>query len=98
LFYQDRDVPSSPSHGNFFNGGAELDVQGALYVPSNNLDFAGGASAGDGCMQLFGKNVTITGDADIQGNCSTAGTRSVGRLTAKLGEQAMAFISHKGNL
>jgi Flp pilus assembly protein TadG len=86
LFYQDRDVSSSPSNSNSFNGGAELDLQGALYVPGNDLDFTGGATAGDGCMQLIGQTVNIGGDAGVQGNCGSAGTRSVGRLTAKLGE------------
>ena len=86
LFYQDRAGDTRNNNSNTFNGGAEVDLQGALYFPSNDVDFAGGATAGSGCMQLIGLTVNIGGSAGVQGNCDTAGTRSVGRLVAKLGE------------
>ena len=86
LFYQDRAGETKNNNSNTFNGGAEVDLQGALYFPSNDLDFSGGATAGSGCMQLIGLTVNVGGSAGVQGNCDTAGTRAVGRLTAKLGE------------
>ena len=85
LFYQDRDVPGQ-NKNNFIAGGAELDFEGALYFPSEDLDFAGGSKLADGCVQLIGATVKITGDTGIQGNCGNTGTRSVGRLRASLGE------------
>jgi hypothetical protein len=86
LFYQDRNVSSNASKSNLIAGGSELDLAGALYFPSQSLKFAGGSSLGDGCTQLIAQKVTITGDTGVQGSCSDAGTRSVGRLKAKLGE------------
>ena len=86
LFYQDRDVSTNPSKNNVIAGGAELDFEGALYFPSQDLDFAGGSELADGCVQLIGAKVKITGNTGIQGNCDNTGTRSVGRLRASLGE------------
>ena len=86
LFFQDRGVSSNPSKSNLFAGGSELDLAGALYFPNQDLDFTGGSELGDGCTQLIGKKVSIGGDAGVQGNCDTTGTRSIGRLKAKLGE------------
>ena len=86
LFYQDRNVSSSSSKSNFFNGGAELDLEGALYFPEQALDFAGGADVGDGCTQLVAKTVSIAGEANLETNCNDAGTREIGRFKATLGE------------
>ena len=86
LFYQDRLAPSSGGLGNLFAGGAELDLEGALYFPSQELSFRGGAEAGDGCTQLIAKKVSIGGDTGLQTNCNDSGTRKVTGLKASLGE------------
>ena len=86
LFYQDRAGDTKSNKSNTFNGGAEVDLQGVLYFPSNDLDFSGGAEAGSGCMQLISLTVNIGGSAGVQGNCDNAGTRKGGRLKASLGE------------
>ena len=85
LFYQDRDV-TGQNKDNIITGGAELDFEGALYFPSEDLTFAGGSELADGCVQLIAATVKITGDTGVQGNCGNTGTRSVGRLRARLGE------------
>ena len=86
LFFQDRNVSSNPSKSNFFNGGAELDLEGALYFPEQSLAFSGGADVGDGCTQLVAKTVSIAGEANLETNCNDAGTREIGRFKATLGE------------
>ncbi|MCH7942184.1 MAG: Tad domain-containing protein [Proteobacteria bacterium] len=86
LFYQDRIAPNCTVNCNVFNGGSELDLEGALYFPSQDLSFSGGSSIGDGCTQLVASTVSIGGDAGLQTNCSDSGTRSIGRLRASLGE------------
>ncbi len=86
LFYQDRRVTANPSKNNKINGGSDLDLEGALYFPGGDLDFRGGSELADGCVQLIGQKVTISGDTGVQGNCDAAGTRSIGRLRAKLVE------------
>ena len=86
LFYQDRDANSCSVNCNLFAGGAEMDLQGALYFPSQNLSFRGGSQVGDGCTQLVAKTVTITGDTGVQTHCNSSGTQPIGRLRASLGE------------
>lgn len=86
LFYQDRIASNCTVNCNVFNGGSELDLEGALYFPSQDLSFSGGSSIGDGCTQLVASTVSIGGDAGLQTNCSDSGTRSIGRLRASLGE------------
>lgn len=86
LFFQDSKVSTNPSKKNLFAGGAELDLEGVLYFPSQSLEFQGGSDIGSGCTQLVAKKVTITGDAVLETNCNDSGTRAIGRLKATLGE------------
>ena len=87
LFYQDRNVDSGPTHRNVFSGGAELDLEGYIYTPSQETTFQGGSEAGSGCTRLIAKQVTITGDTGLQTNCPSAeDTPIIGKLVASLGE------------
>ena len=86
LFYQDRLAPPNKGLGNLFAGGAELDLQGVLYFPSQDLSFRGRVEAGDGCTLLFAKKVSIGGDTGLQTNCDNTGTRKLTGLNAALGE------------
>jgi hypothetical protein len=86
LFYQDRLAPPTTGLGNLFAGGAELDLEGVLYFPEQDLSFRGGVEAGDGCTQLIAKNVSIGGDTGLQTNCDDSGTRKVTGYKASLGE------------
>ena len=82
LFYQDRLVSNSSSNSNLFAGGTELNLEGAVYFPSQELNFTGGRDQGSGCTQLVAKQVSIGGDADLQTNCNSSGTRPITRLKA----------------
>ena len=66
LFYQDRLV--TPFRGptlivNFFQGGAAMDLKGAIYFPGQNITYTGGADSDDGCTQLITRGVIFSGTA-----------------------------------
>ena len=86
LFYQDRLVPESQSNSNLFAGGPELNLEGVVYFPSQELNFTGGSDQGSGCTHLIAQQVSIGGDAELQTNCDSSGTRPIKRLKASLGE------------
>ena len=76
LFYQD---PLAPTYfqekvkgqwvdapiKNKFLGGATIELKGALYFPSQKVQFTGGATAGDGCMQVIARTVDFLGNANV---------------------------------
>ncbi len=73
LFYQDDDAPTS-GNNNMINGGAMVDLTGALYFPNGDITFTGGAMmpSGASCMQLVAQNISITGDAYINTSCASS--------------------------
>ena len=87
LFYQDRNVSSGPTNNNLFTGGAELDLEGFLYFPSQDVSFKGGSEVGSRCTRLIGQKVTITGNTNLATNCPTSeDAHVIGKLVASLGE------------
>ncbi len=73
LFFQDPLAPISyPVKGNQteegknkFLGGTTIELKGALYFPSQRVQFTGGATAGDGCMQVIARTVDFMGNANV---------------------------------
>ncbi len=73
LFYQDPLAPISyPGKGkkivegkNKILGGSTIDLKGALYFPSQRVQFTGGAAAGNGCMQVIARTVDFMGNANF---------------------------------
>lgn len=77
LFYQD---PTAPRSGeNVFNGGAEMNLEGALYFPSQAVAFRGNSSAGSsaGCTQIVARMVGFTGTSNLGSNCTDTGTETI---------------------
>lgn len=84
LFFQDRNAPSAV---NKFNGGANLQLTGALYFPSQELQFTGGSEVGGAvCTHLVARKVNFGGNAVVKNNCATTGVRNLGRLKPVLVE------------
>ncbi|MBP2314988.1 pilus assembly protein TadG-related protein [Azospirillum soli] len=86
LFYQDRRAPVSGR--NVFNGTAEMSLQGAMYFPVQDIDWAGNnASAAAGCIQVVARTVTFTGTAALGADhCGDRGERPIRMGMTRLSE------------
>ncbi|MEJ1159331.1 TadE/TadG family type IV pilus assembly protein [Prosthecomicrobium sp. N25] len=82
--FADRNMPVGTTFK--FNGGSTQSIQGAIYVPTGKVDYAGGAGAGGGCTQLVADTITFSGNAQFELNCSGRGTRTIGGAGARLVE------------
>ena len=77
-FFQDRSAPASGSDS--FTGGATQNVTGAIYLPNQNVTFAGGTATGAKCTQLIASTLTFNGNATFNfgGDCAGVGIRGLG--------------------
>jgi hypothetical protein len=76
LFFQDDDAPSGGS--NVINGGATMNLTGALYFPSQSVDFNGNAASGAAsCTQIIARMVSFSGTSNIGGDCDDSGTADI---------------------
>jgi hypothetical protein len=82
VVFADRRVPAGTAYK--FNGGATQYFGGAVYVPTGDLEFAGGAGTSVSCTQLIGGTVTFTGNANLAINCSAYRTRPFGPAVVRL--------------
>lgn len=80
--YGDRNMPT----GTTFNltGGGTQNFGGAIYLPKANLSFSGGNGTSTSCTKIIADTVTFTGTSNLQVNCSTLGTATIGTQTAQL--------------
>ena len=69
-FFGDR-LDYGASH--VFNGTADSQITGAIYTPSGDISFQGDYSGQNGCMQLVGYTISVTGNANITTDCSDLG-------------------------
>jgi hypothetical protein len=82
-FYQDRNASSSED--NKFNGGSSMAIAGAMYFPRSLVKFNGGNQTGGGCTRIVAREVTFTGNADLENNCAALGLES-GSVSVRLVE------------
>jgi hypothetical protein len=69
LFYQDR--RANNTKGNTINGNASSTLQGAIYIPSQAVDFSGGSGMRTECVQIVSRRVTFNGNNRIVNECPT---------------------------
>lgn len=74
LFYGDR---TQPTDKNTINGDASSTLTGAIYFPSQEVDFLGNFSGANGCMQVVSDTIYYTGSATFSTNCSGSGTKKI---------------------
>ena len=91
--FQDRRAKDSPSAQNKINGNSDSIVTGALYFPSQELDYNGGGTTGATCTMFVSRRINFSGnsatsnkfkslaDCGAEGLPSSGGTRRV-RLVA----------------
>jgi len=74
--YADRDT-MDPTEWRI-NGNADMSIYGAIYLPTLDIDYVGGAGTNaTGCTQLVANRVSFNGNSGFQNNCDTAGTTSM---------------------
>jgi Flp pilus assembly protein TadG len=66
----DKNAPMATTK---FNGGSTENITGAVYAPSQQMEFAGGASTTTGCTQLVALTVTFTGNSNFGNSCTGSG-------------------------
>lgn len=67
LIYQDRRALDSGN--NTINGNATSGFQGAIYIPSQEVDFSGTSGMNTQCIQIASRRVTFIGNTSIANNC-----------------------------
>ncbi|MCF8473448.1 MAG: hypothetical protein K9G26_02020 [Emcibacter sp.] len=87
-FFQDpRAIYANGS--NDFLGGANMNIQGAVYIPSQEIGFSGGSESTSGCLQLVGAKVTFSGNSFLYNDyadCDSMGVEKISRTIVKLEE------------
>lgn len=67
LFYQDPLGPATHT----INGGADIDLEGIIYMPKGDVTYNGDASADAQCLLLITERVRFGGTNNIENNCNT---------------------------
>lgn len=67
LFFQD---PLGDGTQHTFNGGADIDLNGIIYMPTGELLYNGSASQSAQCLLLIGEVVEFGGTNNIANNCN----------------------------
>jgi Flp pilus assembly protein TadG len=65
LFFGSR---TSAGAAQQFGGGAVSQLEGAIYMPASDVTFTGN-SPSNGCTQVIGRTVTLTGGSSLGSNC-----------------------------
>lgn len=71
VIYQDRRALDQGT--NRINGNAALQLEGAIYMPKQELHFSGTAGQNTKCLQIVSKRVTFIGNNKIENQCSGGG-------------------------
>lgn len=75
LFFGARDNAGAPRA--IFNGGANSELTGAIYFPTQDIDYRGNFAGKNGCTQVVGRTVSWSGNTSIQVDCAAAGMRPI---------------------
>lgn len=74
LFFGARDA-TSVSH--IINGTSDTTLQGAIYAPASLITFKGNSTTTNGCTQIIGNQVIMTGNSSLKSSCDSAGTKTI---------------------
>lgn len=69
--------PDNASISNTFNGTADSKFTGALYFPSQPVDYLGNFSGANGCTRVVAKTVSWSGSTTVKVDCSAEGMDDV---------------------
>ncbi|WP_352720543.1 pilus assembly protein TadG-related protein [Mesorhizobium sp. M0306] len=74
LFYGDRD---NLTGSNTFNGTADSLLTGALYFPTQDVNYLGNFSGKGGCTQVVAGTLQWSGNTSISQDCTSLGMRNI---------------------
>jgi hypothetical protein len=72
----DPNAPSSTPSSSF-GGGATMNITGALYFPTETVQFTNGIANPSGCTQLIAGSMVFNGGASFSNNCPGTGTKPI---------------------
>jgi Flp pilus assembly protein TadG len=75
---------SNPAIIQEFAGGSNNNIQGAIYFPSQTIQFDPTAQLTSLCTQIIGDQIHIENDASVSSNCSGTGVTSISVLEVYL--------------
>jgi hypothetical protein len=64
---------TTSSAKNQVTGGSTQQITGAIYAPSEEVDYTGGSGTGNGCTQIVADIVQFSGGSSFQHNCAGTG-------------------------
>jgi Flp pilus assembly protein TadG len=67
LVFEDRQSPGTSK--NNLNGNASTILNGTIYLPVSNIDFAGTAGVTSQCLMIAASTITLTGNANMTTFC-----------------------------
>jgi hypothetical protein len=84
VFFADPNSPSTP--GSTFGGGSQMTLTGALYFPSQTVNYQNGTNTTATCTQLIAWLIVFQGGASFNSNCANTGVGTIGASPSKLVE------------
>lgn len=75
-FYADRNTMSNTEWK--INGNADMSIYGAIYLPTLDIEYVGGAGTNaTECTQLVANRISFNGNSGFKNNCDPAGTSAI---------------------
>lgn len=71
LFFGARNATSIK---HLISGSTGSTLQGALYFPASHIQFRGDSTVANGCTQVIGRIVTMSGNSTLRSVCTVSGT------------------------
>jgi hypothetical protein len=85
VFFADPAAPVN-TYTSSVQGGSVMNLTGALYFPTQTLDYGNGSNTTTTCTQLDAWHIVFEGGATLKSNCSGTGTLPIGGSSSKLVE------------
>ena len=74
-FFGDR--AGTPSSNNTFTGGSTLTITGAIYFPTQSVNYSGGSASASNCTQLIADTIKVSGSAYFNSACQGDGMTDI---------------------
>jgi Flp pilus assembly protein TadG len=87
LFVQDPGALSTQV--NRMNGGASMQMSGALYFPSTEVNYTGGSDLSAGCIKIVARKITFSGNSYLNAdsaNCAAQGVAEIQQTRVRVVE------------